>query len=1381
MAESEASIATTRKVDVDALMSDGFSVEEYLGAEKSVGLNLASQHVDKNELESDIKMGAYLESIGVSGDDNMSANMTAARAVLNQTTSQGTWGAVKEGWKNNQIQLQIADLGLAGIYNRMTPEQVLAQYEVLNKGVKETKAKGFASFAKDAANMGPMMIETSGEGAKVGLAVGGAAAAFTAAAQTATVASIPSEVVTVPGAFLVGAGAGMTAGAVKRATEIEAGLMYIELLTMTDENGNKLDSSITKPIAATVGVINGMLELAQIKDIIKTIPGGKKLLQKAQRDTIRNLVKNKSVMSVLAKATGRYAGHVGFETTTEVLQEADNVIFDELAKNISNQLVSTNMPGADIGQITNRLIDTARESAKGFSLIAGPGSLVQTMSDLTETTPEKPKAGVVEPVSRISRTMPAEAVIPRIDISQMGRVMVDIPPEMPAKKPRQPRVAGPPVLTPEQEFTLQQTEATLEASEPFTVKPRLYIGNVTERMKNKFADIAGMEPEDVRAFLDGAFPTKRTGIELTTGEARTLLVHMEASLQERLDQNQINTHSDMARANADWGDIKALRKSLGLPEAQRPFKIIRDQGTEVITIENIKERISKAVQPSKLARIDISHVDRLNAVLRRAAKYAKEGFAAGKKEQKQIFAELKYLRKQAEMREKMIDKIAAPVPDSIDFFYREAIQGIQNQLDFDVRKADSKAKRKKESLKAFLNRNPDRAADIPQALLDTLEKKDVSDLSHTDLLNISSEVNRLKEIGRLKSEEFRRLQQEARDNEAVEMVKSIDAAPGNLFPSVERANSLRPLRIFDMLDGGKEFAGRIANFFYRQTNEDYNTELQNTDTRHNALKQRLAELGLTFNHLGTKRTIGDIKLTLDEMLSVYAGWKNAASQAALKYGGVAQIINGKEKFVEVTDQIYNQIEAALTETEKVWADTIIQEYAQNYNRLRNSVIRAENRDMGHEENYTPIRRMGLDFENEEQEILNELALRHFFSQVGPHKGFTIPRKNIPPEYQKPMELGLTKQWVQQVRKQEHYINNAEHLKEMRVISKNEQFKAAVVEKFGAPVYSAIDAYINRIANPDFYKSFSDIEQASKLLRRHTAIAYIGFNISSYLNQVPSISVYWANSSVSDIIVASLDSIFHPMQTFNAALAMHPQLAHTMIEREMAELERADENSYKKIINTIGKTGMYGIFAIDRATRVIGMNAVYNKGIRDGLSPSEAAHKASMATLLMQESSAPKDVAKIYGTNEFLNWMTMFTNQLNQIYNITTYDIPVAFRNGKYREAARSSMALSIMALAIWSISNGGDLPDEPEDAAAALSEQAIGSIPLVGGTITAGFQGWEGSVPPPIRGAAAIGKTGRALYDGDYQKAMKKMAEPLSIVTGFPYQGVSEIYKEIEE
>lgn len=1392
MAENqEASIAKAKRLSIDEIMADDFDPESMLSSENRTSYIKASEIVGKDELDSTLKLNTFFQQTGSDNDSKINGNIQGLSALTNQTTRKGLWGSISEGWKNNSLQMDIADIRLAEMNGRISPEIAQKQIDYLKQKMRQTEPSNvFASFGKSAANIVPMMLETTESGLLYG-GTSAVAAAGTAllAGQAGPQAALPEEAVTVPGAAVTFGVLGYKVGSGKRATELEAGLMYDELMDMKDANGNKISRDIAVPVASALGGLNGLLEMAQISTLIKTIPGGKKLLAKAQQKTMKSLIASKSIQKVLLGASARYGGNIATETGIEVAQEADNIIFGELAKNVSNELQKTGFSPASIKDITGRIVDTAKESAKGFAVLAAPGNVIQTAKEVKAASPATPvtaKQGlgipqggakaetVPQPTNRISRITTGESIKTRVDVSSLGKTMVDEPVELPTKQPRE-KAEKEPVITPEEEYQLLQTESTMAATEEIPVKPNLYIGNVTARMKEVMGEQFGVDPEAIHGFTEGAFPTKRTRIEMSTGDARSILVHLENSLQDRVDNNKLNTDSDLARANADWGDIKELRRILGLPKTVRPFRVIREKGTRTVLIENTRERIKKTTESGALDTIQTTEIKRLDEVLRRSAKYARDAYQAGGKAAREAYQLRQYIKKLKQMRESLINRITANPSKNVDFFYREAIKGLQNSIDWEATTIDKQEK--KATRAELIKEKPELEQEMSPEIIDTLDKKNVSDLSYTDLITLNDEINRLRKLGKLKSSLYRKQRKDALQKEAKAMSDDISKAATAVF-STERANTLKPSRIFDMLDGGKNFAGRIYNFFYGQTNEDYDRELQNSDARLKSGKQRREELGISLKDLQNTRVIQDIKFTLDEMLSIYAGWMNTASQAKMRYGGLK--INSQTKAVEITDAIYNDVVENLTNNEKIWADTIINEYAQNsYDRLRNAVISAENRDMGREINYTPMLMADRDYVSTEQELLDELSYRHFISRIGPAKSMTIKRKNIPPKHQKPIKSGLTKIWMQQVRKQEHYINNALHIKDMQAILNDEGFRNSIKERFGDSMLNTVKDFVSRIANPDYYKSYNDIENLSKVLRRNAAVAYIALNLSSVLNQTTGLFTYWSNSSVMDIISSCIQTALHPMKSYERAVGIHYQLSHNSIEREMMELERADSSLYKKIMNTVGTAGMYGIFAMDRVIRIIGINAVYDKAIRDGLSVQEAKVKAQQTTLLTQEAASAKDLAKIYATNETLNWFLMFTNQLNQIWNITTYDIPVMVRNKQYINAARSTMALSLMAASIWMIQNR-ELPEEPEDFASIFSDQFLGSIPLIGSWINSAREGWTSQLPVQ----AAVFKTVKGITkitEGELEEAAMYLFEPLAIATGMPYQAALDAYKFVTD
>jgi len=1432
LAAPETTITSVKRPDAAAVLANDYDPLGDFSPPERDQFEAIGQRFDREELISDIKLSELFS--GYEGDD-LAGAVTATKAITMQPSSKGVIASIREAWNIGDLQVQISRIREDELYGRIPFDEGQRLTDALRAKMVHTKASSaLISWIKSGVMLLPMIKETTYAGLKVGIPAGTAAGTF-GAGLAAGVSPPGTRLATIPGAYIAWFGKGflpgLIVGGAVEAGELEMGLMYDELRNMRDANGNPLDPSIMKPISIALGAVNMLFELAQIDDIIRTIPGGRKLLRGATTETIRRLSKRQLLFKAVGRGLARYGGHVTFETTTEIVQEANNVIFGELAKVISNRLDETDFEPADKKAIVDRLVETAIESAKGFSLIAAPGSIIQTTSEIGQIipTPELTKwggairEGMAKPVTRISKIITGQKIHPRVDVTEApvpfeellvwptGRTVapwrklakergVDIsdikgpgtvarikqriqdaakkaPEVVPEKPPPSPKDAQQP-LTPEEEHQVTQLEASFKAGEPRVIKPRLYIGKMAKKVKQELAVALDVAPERIHGYMEEGWPSIRTPIELTVDEARGYLVYLEHSLQERLDKNQIATYSDMARANADWGDVKELREKLGLPKVNRPFTIVHDQKTRIITIENVRERAIKGVQPSKADIIQTTQINQLNTMMRRVAQATKKGYKLGKVEQKKLYAELQQLRKEKKMRDKLIARIQAKISPEIDFFYREAISLMQDAIDFrDI--APEKKQKANKSLKAFLDKNPEKAQDVPQELRDAIEKRDVSTLSYSELVNINSEMSRLRQLGKLKSREYRLRRARGIKKYTDNILSGLAKAKKNFFPSVERANTLGPPRIFDMLDGGQDFGGPAHEFFYGTTDENVNAEILNTASRYQTMAQKQQDFRVTDRDLAKRRTVGEYQLRLDTLLGTYAAWKNPASQAAFKYGGFVEKISGKNVTILVTDKLYTQIEEALTEAEKALADAYITEYAEHYPRLRNTTIAAENRDPGYEVNYTSIRHEGIEYETTGQELLDEMNERKFYRRVGVYKGFTIARKDIPSEYMKPVKPGLVANWRRAVRVQEHYILNALHIKDMQSVANRPLFKARVTEKFGNPILKSVQHFIKSIANPNFRKAFNELERYSRIGRQHAIVAYLAFNPLTYAKQVPSIMLYWAHSTTGDMLASALNFLYHPRKAYDNAMLIHPQLTDRAIERELAELQATDPQGYKKALKTVNQAGLYGILAMDRMVKAIGINAVYAKNIRKGLSPDASAKIASRITTREQPGFSPKDRARIYFQSEALNWFMIFTNQLGKFYNVTTYDIKALWSNRHYVEAAKSAVALGVVAILIHMIRTG-EIPDEPEDIAKALGEQALGQVPFVGPPMVSELAGYQVGAVPPRQAAAKVIRAGKVAYDGDMEKAMQELWEPVSLMLGIPYSGPRKIHKLVE-
>lgn len=838
-----------------------------------------------------------------------------------------------------------------------------------------------------------------------------------------------------------------------------------------------------------------------------------------------------------------------------------------------------------------------------------------------------------------------------------------------------------------------------------------------------------------------------------------------------------------------------------------------------------KQAIEAAVRPDKLETVEMTTLELFNKVMKGKSEAAKRAYvAAGRDMVKQHKNLAKFAREKLEQalatkgeinrvmnaiararteteqikamaavaavtekaqKRGLAKRITQPVPESVDFFYRQAIELLREGIDPKFR--SQKTVQTREKTRAFLDRNPQMAEEMPTKLIKKLNQKPISDFTVEELAEIADAIDLLVKRGKLKRKLSLAQKARKRTEKLTEMVTNItkgkpleaDTQPkvfsttkeGLVKPKIQaaRAWTLRPSRLFDMLDGRKSFSGPVHNFFVDTTNRLVDAKWRAIDTRTDAGKAKQKELGITPHTLTKVREVNGTRYTVDEMIDIYAKSKNKLAKLAILYGN------------NLTEPDIDAVIANLTEQEKVWGDYIIEDYARNYSRLRGTVIEIENRDMGSEENYTPIRRTEIDYSTHTEEIVDAILRKENLRKAYAERGFTIRRKNIPSEFQRPVQLGVTKMWFEQVAKQEEYMHLAAHIKDMHRVRENREFSQAVQKHFGKEFNKVIKDYVNRVANPNVYRTFNSIERMSRLLRQNAAVAYLAYNMVTMAKQLPSVMLYIADAGPTYLLASAAKFTANPMKMIQEVRELDPQVKHKSIERELEELKQARGTVVTQLIARVGDVGMQGIHLIDTVARTIGWDAVYSKAKALGKSEDEAIRLAQNATLRTQPAAAAKDLPALYATSEFINWFTMFTNQLNQIYNIATYDIPSYIKNKEYGAAALSTMGLATTALAIWAISHK-KLPEDEEELLDAGTEQFINAIPLFGKTVMASKRGWGSSDIPAFESGKAVGRSIAAIERGEFTDYDKRVImEAIAVSTGLPFIGIKRGISTIQE
>lgn len=240
----------------------------------------------------------------------------------------------------------------------------------------------------EALKMLPYMWETikaGGVGAGVGAA--GGAVIGTGVGMATTKTNTPA--LAMQGARLGASWGGRISGSIKLA-ELEGGLARNELRQINKEiiekGGEPLSDAEINTLAIGVGGINAGLEMVSLKQMLKTVPGGDKVLEYLEKKNLRELAVNKTVREQLRGILGQYAKTIGTEITTEMAQETTNIVAGELARKFGR------IDATPLEQNVARVIDTGKATFGATLYLGGVGSAAKAVTILGKQGLTRPQA-----------------------------------------------------------------------------------------------------------------------------------------------------------------------------------------------------------------------------------------------------------------------------------------------------------------------------------------------------------------------------------------------------------------------------------------------------------------------------------------------------------------------------------------------------------------------------------------------------------------------------------------------------------------------------------------------------------------------------------------------------------------------------------------------------------------------------------------------------------------------------------------------------------------------------------------------------------------------------------------------------------------------------
>lgn len=627
-------------------------------------------------------------------------------------------------------------------------------------------------------------------------------------------------------------------------------------------------------------------------------------------------------------------------------------------------------------------------------------------------------------------------------------------------------------------------EAKLEVEAAAEIEPELYIGNVTARMKKVMGEAAGKKAEDVKGFTEEGFPTKRTKVKMTRGEAEEYLEWLENDLNERLDRNKINTRNQMAQANADWGDIKELRKTLGLETVKRPFTIFYGDQNEIIDIKATSARIKAAVQPGTLQESNMTVGEVLSAVMKRGARFAKMAYATGRTE---LRSQLRAKARAKKRMNKAIKTIKQKIPRTVDIVYRQAIDEIKATIDPSFRPKKTLAERK--GLSEFLKRNPEKAKDIPVKLLEILSKKPLNDYTIEELEQVANEIERLKDLGGLRRK-LEISQYEKGKKKDLEKIK-VDSVPvtdremikpdkiGETLSFKERAkNTLSqmlnivaqkwrsvatPMDVFfDMLDGTKKYLGANYKIFKKTIDENWSKYLDTKDEIAGDVMKLAFDLGLKEGNY--------------ERIGVYAALQQEGGKQKLIDTGYTEKQIDKVKLTSEEMQLYELMREKLDDLAPAIEDVMNNVYNEPLTRVKNYF------------SYMTDFEAMSDYEI--REMYGDRAIEYSSAlKKNVEMGFTKKRTGG----KQRIKINAMEIFLQHIDNASYLIEMGSDIKRLSEIAATEEYRESVGEIGQEEVRSWLDLMAR--------KGHSQRNKTIPILdtfRKHSGAAVIGFKLSSAL-------------------------------------------------------------------------------------------------------------------------------------------------------------------------------------------------------------------------------------------------------------------------------------------
>lgn len=732
---------------------------------------------------------------------------------------------------------------------------------------------------------------------------------------------------------------------------------------------------------------------------------------------------------------------------------------------------------------------------------------------------------------------------------------------------------------------------------------------------------------------------------------------------------------------------------------------------------------------------------------------------------KDLMAKMKAKRQEQSRRKKAIKTVLKQPkkPENIiDINYQNKIQDVLNKL----------GSSKKERRRALNSMSTEELETVAREIAEYKQKGREIFKSKKEQIKMASEILRamlLKEIG---STPFA-----SRFKGSVEEKKLKK-------PSVRKEYTLafiRPLRFI------REVFGKIGErMFYDSVDRSWTRKAVSMINRQQRIQESMKKNKGKFKsfeyHLGDSVEYNGQSYQVMEILAMYIYKKDAHAWQMVQQGN--NITNEAADFlINVVDKEYKGFLS--------FADDIQQIVAEKYDDIRDVVKTYYNVDVDKVPVYFPLHLVAKNYAD--PDLYNSLESYHLNEQVlrkggdveytSLNKKFIITRKEISEKFNDEVSLNFLHDAYNAIGNQEHLLAFAHLQKAFNKIIDDNNIRDAVKYNYSEKAWNDFVEYLNVNLNPH-KMVYGARSKWVRRLRQNLAKVYLGFNVITGFKQIPSVLGVMKYSSLGQIAV-SMGKILTSKQARDLIYKLDPSLKNRIITRDYAELMSVindlPENDIKRALKVasqkLTREAFWMITQWDKLAVLSAYDAVYQHQ-RKNVSENEAKDLAHKAILETQPQGGIKDLPQLYRTNnEYARMVLMFTNQLNQYWNMSTSDLPMEIRNKEYGKAMTGVASQMLISALIYAASHGGTLPEDPEDFIEAIFGTFIGSIPLFGNLGLSIFKGYEPSISPAESLLSNVNRAYHEIQEEGFIAGVDEAMFLLAVFSGVPYSQAKRTLK----